>query len=463
MVITFIALWTITIILLVNAPKSIVMRWGALITFCGGCGGFARALIETFVPYLKTYNLVTVAMDPMFYKIYSAGSFINTTGLPYAFLMFSVYYSGYFSSVSKRLLSWAAAAPIVVMFSITTFYPVLNHNYEILILWVGPYIIFGSILLVHSYFKEKNPLLKRSRLLANSLALPPVLFQLFSNYILRLFDFHEAWRFNAVFIAILFVFFIVYITKYDVFGIKLKFERQRLDSTIRALTSGTTILNHTIKNEAGKIKVLAEQAIEEIDPTLVDLRQDIHSIVSSSEHLLKMVHHIQNQMQDFILKREMHELTEIIDSALALVKPQLDRKNINLVKQYRLQVNMMCDSLLLQEVFINILFNAIEAMKKGGKITIDVYEYKKRIVVMIKDNGIGISKVNMPYIFDPFFSSKKQGNNFGLGLSYCYNVVQKHGGQINIASEENNGTAISIQFPNKKVTSISAVKRGVKL
>ncbi|HEY0828553.1 MAG TPA: histidine kinase, partial [Bacilli bacterium] len=93
MVFTFIALWTITIILIINGSKKDSMIWGALITFFGGCGAFARAMIESFLPYLQKYELVLPSAEAWFYNIYSIGSFMNTNGLPYAFFMFTFCYS----------------------------------------------------------------------------------------------------------------------------------------------------------------------------------------------------------------------------------------------------------------------------------------------------------------------------------------------------------------------------------
>lgn len=104
----------------------------------------------------------------------------------------------------------------------------------------------------------------------------------------------------------------------------------------------------------------------------------------------------------------------------------------------------------MQETFINILNNAIEAISSNGEIKIDIYENKKFITVAINDNGPGISKDNLPRVVDPFFSTKNRTQNFGLGLSYCYSVMQQHGGRLDIESEVGMGTKILLGFPVKR-------------
>ena len=109
----------------------------------------------------------------------------------------------------------------------------------------------------------------------------------------------------------------------------------------------------------------------------------------------------------------------------------------------------------MQEVLHNIFKNAVEAMDSVGKLEIKLVEDKNRISIAINDTGCGISKENLPHVFAPFFSTKKTDTNFGLGLSYCFNVMHQHGGNLEIISEKNIGTTVSIIFPRAKAVSIS--------
>jgi two-component system sporulation sensor kinase B len=448
MVFTFLALWIITVVLLVSNPKQETIRWAAGITFFGGCGGFARALIEDFLPYLQQYGLMNPDLELIFHRIYSIGSFVNTNGLPYAFLIFSIYYCGMFNHKAQRVCKYVFFVPIAFMLYITPMFPVIKHHYSLLIWWVAPYIVIGCCLLLISYIKEKNPFIKRNRLFTCLMALPPVLFQLFSNYILRVYHYEEAWRLNAVMVSVLLVIFIVLLTKYDFFGIKLKFEKQRLDSTMKSLTSGTTILNHTLKNEIGKINILAEHIHYVTKHSeLQEVNEDASTILSSTEHLIDMVNRIQNQTQDIILTKGNHDLSALLEECLAMLQPHSKRSNIRIIKRLEAPLQVTCDKVHFKEVINNLLSNAVEAMSNQGELLIEGHGNSNNVTIVIKDDGIGISKDNIHHVFDPFFTTKNRSNNFGLGLSYCYNVLQKHGGKIEIISERNEGTTVSVSFP----------------
>ena len=448
MVFTFIVLWIISIILIVNDPKKESTRWVALVTFCGGTGGFARALIEEFLPYLKEYQLLDYDLESLFRRVYSFGSFINTNGLPYAFLVFCICYSDLFHSRTKNILKCVLFIPIIFMLYSTPMFPVLKHNYHQIIIWVGPYILIGSGLLLYSYFKETNPITKKSRLFTNVVALPPVLFQLFSNYTLRLFHIDEMWRLNSIMICVLLVLFIILITKFDFFGIKLRFEKRRINSTLKAVTSGTSILNHTIKNEVGKINILAEN-IQYMTRNngLMEAHADAAYIMASTKHLLGMVNRIQIQIQEIHLIKESNNLSIMLNECVDLNQPLITKRNINVEEIYAVNKHVKCDNVHFKEVISNLITNAVEAMTDGGQLKIETYELRNKANIVIKDNGIGISKQNLQHVFDPFFTTKLRNHNFGLGLSYCYNVVQKHGGKIEIFSEVNEGTTVKISIP----------------
>jgi two-component system sporulation sensor kinase B len=112
---------------------------------------------------------------------------------------------------------------------------------------------------------------------------------------------------------------------------------------------------------------------------------------------------------------------------------------------------LYCDAIHLKEAILNILRNAIEAMDKEGKIEIRLFQTKTDLILKIRDNGCGISKPNLPYVVSPYFSTKKNALHCGLGLFYCRNVMQKHGGTLEIESIETEGTTISLKFPVKKL------------
>jgi two-component system NtrC family sensor kinase len=102
-----------------------------------------------------------------------------------------------------------------------------------------------------------------------------------------------------------------------------------------------------------------------------------------------------------------------------------------------------------QQVFINIILNAIDAMPKGGTLKIDVTEEADEVVVKIADTGTGIKKQHLPHIFDPFFTTKGIGKGTGLGLSISYAIIKEHEGRIEVESETGKGSCFTIFIPSK--------------
>lgn len=101
----------------------------------------------------------------------------------------------------------------------------------------------------------------------------------------------------------------------------------------------------------------------------------------------------------------------------------------------------------LQQVFTNLIMNAKNAMPQGGSITIHVKSKADTIEIVVSDTGIGISENNLSQIFEPFFTTRSAGKGTGLGLAICKQIIQEHGGTINVESILNQGTTFIITLP----------------
>ncbi len=102
----------------------------------------------------------------------------------------------------------------------------------------------------------------------------------------------------------------------------------------------------------------------------------------------------------------------------------------------------------LQQVFLNLLTNAVHAMDHGGDLTIRTsFGKNNKIKVEVEDTGTGISEDNLPHIFDPFFTTKDVGKGTGLGLSVSFGIIKKHGGQISVKSKVDQGTTFTVLLP----------------
>jgi len=105
------------------------------------------------------------------------------------------------------------------------------------------------------------------------------------------------------------------------------------------------------------------------------------------------------------------------------------------------------DSQLLQEVIMNLLLNAIDAVESGGRIRVRTRAAAGTVSVEVADDGRGIEPADRPHIFDPFFTTKPTGQGTGLGLSVSLGIVQAHGGSIAVASEPGAGATFTVTLP----------------
>jgi len=101
----------------------------------------------------------------------------------------------------------------------------------------------------------------------------------------------------------------------------------------------------------------------------------------------------------------------------------------------------------LEEVFLNLIINAMEASELGGKIRIVSRRAGKQAVIEISDSGSGIATEHLRRIFDPFFTTKSVGQGTGLGLAICHGIMERHGGAIDVTSKQNIGTTVTLTFP----------------
>lgn len=457
MVFVLLILWTIAAVLIVNNPRNESTRWVAFTAFAAGGGGLSRTMTETVIPYLQKHQISNAEIESVLFKLHIVGSFMNHTGTPYCFLMFTICFSGFFRRKAKTVLGIVLPIPIAIMYFLTPMTPDINLNFRYLFYWCVPYLMAGLLLLLISYIKEPIALRKRNRLYTMIFASPPIIFQILVNYTFKaFFDFPEIWRLMPFVIALVFVLFIILLTKEGLLGVKLRFEHDRRESAMRAVTSGALALNHTIKNEIGKIFILSDRIkyVAEKNKQEV-IKKDVETILDSTDHMLSMVDRIQKQSQEIVLMPDNHRLCEIIESCLSQMEPVLQSKNIELIRFIQLESLLYCDRVHVSEVLRNVIKNAVDAMGNEGRLRLSAYENRSYIVVEIQDNGSGIKPEDLNRIFHPYFTTKNRSKNFGLGLSYCINVMNKHDGKIDVQSRVNEGTTFSLSFPVKRRAAIN--------
>jgi len=143
-------------------------------------------------------------------------------------------------------------------------------------------------------------------------------------------------------------------------------------------------------------------------------------------------------------------LREILDRCTQLVEHHLKLNNIELVRDYQKgKAEVMCDKDQIQQTFLAILDNAMAAMPDGGTLTIRTSSDPddEKVKIQFQDTGSGISPEDLPHIFEPFYTTKKEGKGIGLGLSVCYGIVERHNGKIDVHSVVGQGSTFIIELP----------------
>ncbi|RJX25978.1 MAG: GHKL domain-containing protein, partial [Desulfurivibrio sp.] len=119
----------------------------------------------------------------------------------------------------------------------------------------------------------------------------------------------------------------------------------------------------------------------------------------------------------------------------------------SVTKEYGNLPRTVCNPQQLNQVFMNFLVNAAQAIDKQGEIRISTSQADNMILVSIADSGCGIAPENLSRIFEPFFTTKEIGKGTGLGLSISYDIIKQHGGDIEVASEPGCGATFTVKIP----------------
>ncbi len=142
------------------------------------------------------------------------------------------------------------------------------------------------------------------------------------------------------------------------------------------------------------------------------------------------------------------DIRKVLDETLQLLEPQLRNTRIEVVKRYAEELPpILGDATKLQQVFMNLILNARDAMPEGGRLTLAAYLRDGQVCVDVEDTGVGIPPEHIARIYDPFFTTKGVGRGTGLGLALSYGIIQEHAGRIFVESQVGRGTRFTIALP----------------
>lgn len=182
------------------------------------------------------------------------------------------------------------------------------------------------------------------------------------------------------------------------------------------------------------------------------LLRDLKDVVVESLEGADRIKRIVQDMKSFAHPGEdALKLTDInkgLESTLNIAWNELKYK-AEVVKEYGDIDEVLCFAQQINQVFMNIIVNAAQAIDKDGLITISTFQRRELVHITITDNGKGMAKEVVEHIFEPFFTTKEVGEGTGLGLNVAYNIIKKHNGSIDVQSDVGTGTVFTIILPVK--------------
>ncbi len=202
---------------------------------------------------------------------------------------------------------------------------------------------------------------------------------------------------------------------------------------------------HELNNPLTSMLGFAEIVLQEIDQD-APYRADLETIISEGRRARQIVLNLLDFSRQRKPLRQPVDLNDILRKTLAVVHPHLQARGVTVRQSFEQDIGpLSLDTGQMQQVFLNLITNAVQAMPEGGHLTIETRRVDDQVSVSISDTGEGISPEDEGHIFDPFYTTKTSGT--GLGLSVSLGIVEEHGGQITVESAPGGGCTFTVWLP----------------
>lgn len=215
-------------------------------------------------------------------------------------------------------------------------------------------------------------------------------------------------------------------------------------SAVGQLASGVA---HEIRNPLAIIKTVSQTLLQDDDGIKdEENRQALEIIQEEVNRANKVIKELLDFAKFKNIDKSKIDINEVIRNMVLITNKYAEKKGISISVQAEEQhLYIYGDSEKLKQAFINIIFNAVDAVEEAGNIDIQVVRKKRSINIIFKDNGVGISPEQREKIFNPFYTTKDNG--VGLGLAITYRIIDEHEGHIDIQSILGKGTKVMVSLP----------------
>jgi two-component system NtrC family sensor kinase len=208
---------------------------------------------------------------------------------------------------------------------------------------------------------------------------------------------------------------------------------------------------HEINNPLTGVLTFSSLMLKKVDETH-PWKKDLENIVQQTTRCRNIVRGLLDFARQRKPDKKEWDIHLLIDQTLTLIEKQAPFQNIKIIKEFKNEIpKLFIDGDQIQQVFMNILLNAADAMGgDGGTLAIKTALKNAVVEISFNDTGCGISKEHLSKLFDPFFTTKQTGKGTGLGLAISYGILQSHSGDIEVESEVGRGSTFRIKLPIEK-------------
>ncbi len=221
---------------------------------------------------------------------------------------------------------------------------------------------------------------------------------------------------------------------------------------IRALVDAQSRALALMTHEETDVEQVAD-ALATAEGRVTELVGELDSLLVDTDHGLKQIAELVGSLKDFSRvdrsRSDLFDVNDGIDAALKICGNQLKHR-VEVVRSYGKLPQIECSPSQLNQVFLNLINNAAQAIDGEGKIYIHTTPSAMGVSIRVLDNGSGMSEEVRARIFEPFFTTKPVGKGTGLGLSIVYRIIEDHGGTIEVRSTPGKGSEFTIELPLKQ-------------
>ncbi|UUZ81922.1 hypothetical protein LJK88_46590 [Paenibacillus sp. P26] len=331
-ILMFLTLWTISFIIWRHARGTGYVHWTAALFLLGGLRQLLRVDDPRHPAFLREHTVAPSLLLETGRVIGIAAIHLYYHLIFYTFLMKSVMISGLFA---KRTTVWIGLAAFVIplwsLLSQPGYYPVTVLNVQLIAVWTAVYFLAGVTCYVIGSIRESNAVLKRNMLRTGAIVNTALLLAYVSDFYSVasvtiddkdiMFANGNHWNANSLIVLWILILFVIFALRYGIFGVRLKIEQQKLDYSIRALTKGTAILNHALKNEVVKINLIGEQVQHLLDrDEKAAAKETVMHLFQITDRMTALFRKIGDQTEEIVLKKEPVRVNLLVDSIAAQLR-----------------------------------------------------------------------------------------------------------------------------------------------